>query len=66
MRRPAIIWISLAALYGAFLFWYDGGGGPLGAEEIERYVAILERRAPGRSSLRTCARSSRAIPAATS
>jgi hypothetical protein len=44
MRPATIIWVTLAALYGAFLFWYDGGGGPLSPTEIEHYVAILEQR----------------------
>jgi hypothetical protein len=44
MRKPIIVWVSLAVLYGAFLLWYDGGGGPLRPEEIERHVATLEQR----------------------
>jgi hypothetical protein len=44
MRRTFSVWIVLAVLYGVFLFWYDGGGGPLRPEEIERHVATLEQR----------------------
>jgi len=44
MRRPMIVWLSLAVLYGVFLFWYDGGGGKLRPEEIERHVATLASR----------------------
>ena len=44
MRRATIVWLCLAALYAAFLFWYDGGGGPLTPAEVERYVATLEQR----------------------
>src|SRR3990172_6688279 len=44
MRRSLILWSILAALYLAFLLWYDGGGGPLTSEEVRHYVAILEER----------------------
>jgi hypothetical protein len=52
MRGPRIAWIVLAALYGAFLFWYDGGGGPLSPQEIERHLGSLAARgaAPERLS----------------
>jgi len=44
MRRPTLVWITLAVLYGAFLLWYDGGGGPLSLQEIEHHIGILEQR----------------------
>jgi len=44
MRGPRIAWIALAILYGGFLLWYDGGGGPLSAQEIERHLGELEAR----------------------
>ena len=44
MRRSRIAWILLAGLYAAFLFWYDGGGGPLSPQEIERHIGSLEAR----------------------
>ena len=66
MRRATLIWATVAALYGAFLFWYDGGGGPLSPAEIERYVAVLEQRGARQNRSRACARSSRTIRAATS
>lgn len=39
-----MLWSILAALYLGFLLWYDGGGGPLTPEEVERYVASFEAR----------------------
>jgi hypothetical protein len=44
MRRPTIVWLSFAVLYGAFLLWYDGGGGKLRPDEVERHVTTLEQR----------------------
>jgi len=44
MRRSLILWSIVAALYLGFRLWYDGGGGPLAPEEVERYVGILEER----------------------
>ena len=44
MRRSILLWAILAALYLGFRVWYDGGGGPLAPEEVERYVGILEAR----------------------
>lgn len=44
MRRSLILWSLLAALYLGFRLWYDGGGGPLTAAEVERYVAVFEAR----------------------
>jgi hypothetical protein len=44
MRRSGILWASLVAVYALFRFWYDGGGGPLTPEEVQRYVAILQER----------------------
>jgi hypothetical protein len=39
-----VLWLSLAALYAGFRLWYDGGGGPLTPEEVQRYVGMLESR----------------------
>ena len=44
MRRPGIVWISLAVLYVTFLLWYDGGGAPLSPQEIERHVETFQQR----------------------
>lgn len=44
MRRSLILWSILAALYLGFRLWYDGGGGPLSPEEVQRYVGLLEAR----------------------
>ena len=44
MRRTLLLWSLLGALYLGFVLWYDGGGGPLTAAEVQRYVAVLEQR----------------------
>ncbi len=44
MTRSIGLWSILAALYLGFRFWYDGGGGPLSAEEVAKYLARLEER----------------------
>ncbi|MGH7288423.1 MAG: hypothetical protein ACREI8_10445, partial [Myxococcota bacterium] len=44
MRRSVWLWSILAALYLGFRLWYDGGGGPLTPEEVQRYVSILAER----------------------
>jgi hypothetical protein len=44
VRRSLALWAGLALLYATFLLWYDGGGGPLTPQEVERYVSILEER----------------------
>lgn len=44
MRRSVWLWSILAALYLGFRLWYDGGGGPLTPEEVQRYASILEER----------------------
>jgi hypothetical protein len=44
MRRSLVLWSVLAALYLGFRLWYDGGGGPLTPEEVERYVVRFEER----------------------
>jgi hypothetical protein len=38
------MWLLLAVLYGAFLLWYDGGGGPLEPQEIERHLEVFTKR----------------------
>ena len=40
---PARVWLILAAIYAAFFSWYTSFGGPLTPEEIDWYVAELER-----------------------
>jgi len=44
MRPSLALWVGVALLYAGFLLWYDGGGGPLTPQEVERYVSILEER----------------------
>jgi len=44
MHRRWLLWAILAAFYLGFRLWYDGGGGPLRADEVERYVATFEQR----------------------
>lgn len=39
------IWVCAVFLYVVFRLWYDGSKKPLTAEEIEQFVAILEKRA---------------------
>ena len=41
MRRR-IVWGVPAVLYALFCFWYTDCGGPLRADEIERYVTAFE------------------------
>ena len=38
-------WLVLVAIWAVFFSWYTSFGGPLTAEEIEHYAAILEERA---------------------
>lgn len=38
------IWLSALLLYGLFRFWYDGFSKPLQADEIERFMALVEAR----------------------
>ena len=40
---PARVWLILAMVYVAFFSWYTSFGGPLTPEEIDWYVAELER-----------------------
>jgi hypothetical protein len=44
VRRSLLLWSILGALYLGFRLWYDGGGGPLTAEEVARYLARFEQR----------------------
>lgn len=44
MRRTPLLWSILAALYLGFRVWYDGGGGPLTPEQVERYASILREQ----------------------
>ncbi len=43
-RGVVVLWSILAALYLGFRVWYDGGGGPLTAEEVARYLARFQER----------------------
>ena len=43
LLRPSRVWLILAILYGAFFYWYTSFGGPLTPEEVDRYVALMER-----------------------
>lgn len=38
--RPLILWGGAALLYGAFLAWYSGFGGPLTPEEVDHFMEI--------------------------
>lgn len=44
MNRSSLVWAILGVLYAAFFAWYTSFGGPLTADEIERYVAIMQER----------------------
>lgn len=44
MSRAALVWIVVAALYGAFFAWYTSFGGPLSQDEIAHYAAMFEQR----------------------
>jgi len=44
VSSPIRLWTALAVLYALFFGWYTSFGGPLRADEIERYVALLESR----------------------
>jgi hypothetical protein len=44
VRRTILVWAGLLLVYVLFRSWYDGGGGPLGADEVQRYVALFEER----------------------
>lgn len=37
------VWLVLALLYAAFLFWYGGCGAPLSPDEVQQITARLER-----------------------
>jgi len=39
------IWVGALLLYLAFRFWYDGPRKPLTADEVEKYMRLLEQRA---------------------
>jgi hypothetical protein len=44
MRRTLVLWGILAALYGGFRLWYDGGGGPLTPEEVKGHLAAMQEQ----------------------
>ena len=41
MKRSLWLWLSTAAIYAAFCWWYTNTGGPLSAAEIERFTQTL-------------------------
>jgi hypothetical protein len=43
MIRPLVLWGTAAVAYALFCGWYTGCGGPLTADEIDRYMAKLEQ-----------------------
>jgi len=46
MTRTSWIWLILFAIYAAFFSWYTSFGGPLTEEEIEGYLAKMQRGDP--------------------
>lgn len=46
MTRTRWIWVVLVGLYLAFFAWYTSFEGPLGDDEIEHYLGLLESRQP--------------------
>jgi hypothetical protein len=41
MFSPTRVWIAAALVYAVFFGWYTSFAGPLGADEIERYLGVL-------------------------
>ena len=39
-----ILWLVLAAIFTVFLIWYDYSAGPLTADEIDRYEALVREQ----------------------
>jgi hypothetical protein len=46
MTRTRWIWLALVGVWAAFFAWYTSFGGPLTAEEIEHYMALIESQEP--------------------
>ncbi len=44
MSLPSVVWSVLLVAYLAFFGWYTSFGGPLSADEIERYLGLMEER----------------------
>jgi hypothetical protein len=42
--RRVLLWGVIALLWGCFFGWYTSCSGPLGHEEIDHYVAIMQER----------------------
>jgi hypothetical protein len=40
---PLLVWVLLIVVWGLFFYWYTSFGGPLSAEEIDRYLARVEQ-----------------------
>ena len=45
VTRTKSTWLSLAVLYVLFFGWYTSFGGPLSDEEVEHFMALIERNA---------------------
>lgn len=46
MRATRVTWAALVAVYLAFFAWYTSFDGPLGPDEVERYVALMAEQNP--------------------
>lgn len=46
MNRTRWIWLVLVGIWAAFFGWYTSFGGPLTKEEIDHYLALVERQEP--------------------
>ncbi len=44
MSLPTIVWSLLLVVYLVFFGWYTSFGGPLSAEEVDHYVALLAQQ----------------------
>ncbi|MEN8161295.1 MAG: hypothetical protein ABFS41_14580 [Myxococcota bacterium] len=44
MTKTRWIWLVLLGIWGLFFGWYTSFGGPLTEEEIEHYLAMVERQ----------------------
>lgn len=44
MNKRLLLWLSPAILYALFVAWYTDFGGPLSDQEVDNFVAVLEKR----------------------
>ena len=44
MSKRLLLWLVPATLYALFVAWYTDFGGPLSDEEVDNFVAVLEKR----------------------